>query len=242
MKYLRIAFNLLTTLPIPAPKDWQPGDSGRAAPWYPFVGLVIGALTAGAWWAASLIFPPLICAGLALMVWSLLTGGLHLDGLADCCDGLFHASDAERRLAIMKDSHLGAIGAIGLGITLLLKFAGLASLPPEGAIFTIMLAASLSRWFILLAGMQPSARPGGMGADFTSGLKKPSVIWGALIPLALCALLGLRSLLALIAAFLAAFALLGLARKQIGGVTGDVFGFIVEVIETLTLLTLCIRL
>ena len=84
MKYLSIAFNLLTTLPVRAPADWQPGDSGRAAGWYPFVGLVIGGLAASAYSMLSLYFSPLLTAALTLTLWVILTGGLNLDGLADC--------------------------------------------------------------------------------------------------------------------------------------------------------------
>lgn len=238
MKYLRIAFNLLTTLPVRAPDDWQPGDSGRAAGWYSLVGVVIGLLVAAVWTLSHRVLPPLVCAGLALAMWIVLTGGLHLDGLADCCDGLFHASNPERRLQIMKDPHLGAFGAMGLSLALLLKFAALASLSPERAALAILLAASLGRWGILWAGFQPLARPGGMGADFSSGLSKPALAWGAVIPLGLTAILGLKGLLAFFLASLVAIGLLRLARARIGGITGDVFGLLVEAVEIVTLLTL----
>lgn len=236
MKYLRIAFNLLTTLPIPAPKDWQPGDSGRAGGWYPLIGLVLGSMVAGVFYLTSLAFPPLVVSGVSLAVWVCLTGGLHLDGLADCCDGLWHASNPRRRLEIMKDPHLGAFGAIGLGMALLLKFAMLSSLAPERAILTILLAASLGRWVILLAGLQPLARSGGMGADFAAGLHKSSLAWGAIIPLTLTALLGWHGLFALVLTLLAVVGLLRFVRDRIGGVTGDVFGLLVEVVEILVLL------
>jgi adenosylcobinamide-GDP ribazoletransferase len=238
MKFLRVAFTLLTTIPVPAPAEWQPGDSGRAAGWYPLVGLVIGLLVAATHALAGTIFPPLVTAALALFAWVALTGGLHLDGLSDCCDGLLHASNPEKRLQIMKDSHIGAFGAIGLGLALLLKFVALASLAPERAAPAILLAASLGRWAILPAGFQPLARPGGLGADFASGLAKSSLITGAILPLALAALLGLNGLLALVIPLIGVFGLLRFARARIGGVTGDVFGLLVETTEILTLLTL----
>ncbi len=197
MKYLSIAFNLLTTLPVRAPADWQPGDSGRAAGWYPFVGLVIGALVALAHTLLHLFFPSLITAALTLTLWVILTGGLHLDGLADCCDGLLHASNAEKRLEIMKDSRMGAFAGIGLTLTLLLKFSALASLPTDKAVPVILLAASLGRWFIILAGFQPLARPSGMGADFSSGLRKSALLWGGVIPLGLAIYLGIPGILSL---------------------------------------------
>lgn len=242
MKYLCVAFTLLTTIPVCAPEDRQPGDSGRAAGWFPLVGLVIGLLVAAIWMISSWFLPSLVRAGLALAGWILITGGLHLDGLSDCCDGLFHASNPERRLQIMKDPHLGAFGAIGLGVSLLLKFAALAAIPPERAILSILLSTSLGRWFIILAGMQPPASPGGMGADFSSGLNKWSLVWGAIIPLGLTGLLGYWGLIALVVNLLVAEGLLCLVRSRIGGITGDVFGLLVETIEIMTLITLTIKL
>ena len=84
---LRIAFGLMTTLPIRLPENWSAGDSGRASVWYPLVGLVIGVLTWLAWNSANHVFPARVSGVLTLVVWVVLTGGLHLDGLADCCDG-----------------------------------------------------------------------------------------------------------------------------------------------------------
>jgi adenosylcobinamide-GDP ribazoletransferase len=238
MKYLSIAFNLLTTLPVRAPADWRAGDSGRAAGWYPFVGLAIGALAALAYTLLHLFFPTLITAALTLTLWVALTGGLHLDGLADCCDGLLHASNTEKRLEIMKDSRMGAFAGIGLTLTLLLKFSALASLPTDKAVPVILLAASLGRWFIILAGFQPLARPGGMGADFSSGLRRSSLVWGGVIPIGLAIYLGIPGVFSLGITFLVVFFILRFVRARIGGVTGDVFGLIVEIIETLTLITL----
>jgi len=238
MRYLFIAFNLLTTLPVRAPDDWQPGESGRAAGWYPFVGLALGALVATAYSLLGLHFSPLVTAALSLTLWVILTGGLHLDGLADCCDGLLHPSNPERRLEIMKDSRMGAFGGIGLFLALILKVTALASLPTDQAVPVILFAASLGRWFIILAGFQPLARPGGMGADFSSGLKRSALVWGGLIPLALAIYLGIQGILALVIPSLGVLFVLRFTRARIGGVTGDVFGLIVEAVEILTLVVL----
>src|SRR5512146_547955 len=181
MRSLLIAFGLMTTLPVRLPEDWSAGDSGRAAAWYPLVGFVIGGLTWLAWKGAAFIFPPLVSGVLTLVVWVALTGGLHLDGLADCCDGLFASVTRERRLEIMKDPHVGAFGVIGLILVLLLKASALASLTAASS-FSILLAASLARWCILLAGLFPLARSSGMGADFASGLRRSSLLWGVVIP------------------------------------------------------------
>lgn len=235
MKYLLTAFNLMTTLPLPSSKDWQTGDSGRASVWYPFVGLVIGGLTWLMWMGTTRIFPAPVAGILTLVVWVALTGGLHLDGLADCCDGLLASTSVERRLEIMKDPRLGAFGGIGLILVLLLKAAILATLTPAAS-FGIILSASLARWCILPAGTMPLARTSGLGADFVAGFRRWYIFIGAIIPLGLALILGTRGILSLLAGLIAAALVLRLAKSRINGVTGDVFGLVVEVVETVSLL------
>jgi len=231
----------MTTLPVKLPDDWSAGDSGRASVWYPLVGLVIGALTWLSWKAAMLFLPSLVASVITLVVWIALTGGLHLDGLADCCDGLFASATRERRLEIMKDPHVGAFGAIGLILVLLLKAAALASLTSVSS-FSILLAATLARSCILPAGLLPLARPSGMGADFASGFRRSFILWGAMIPLAIAILLGVRGILSLLAGLGAAVLVLWLAKSRIAGVTGDVFGMIVEIVEVAVLVAFLIRI
>ena len=235
----------MTTLPFRLSDDWSAGDSGRASVWYPLVGLVIGALTWLAWKATMLFFPPLVAGVLTLVIWVALTGGLHLDGLADCCDGLLASASVERRLEIMKDPHMGAFGVIGLILVLFLKaatLASLASLTPASS-FSILLAASLARWCILPAGLLPLARPSGsgMGADFASGFRHSFIFWGAIIPLVIAITLGARGVLSMFAGLGAAGLVLWLAKSRIGGVTGDVFGMVVEIVEVVVLLTFAIH-
>ncbi len=240
MKYLSIAFNLLTTLPIRAPNDWNAGDSGRASVWFPLVGMVIGILVAAAHAIFGLWLPSLMTSALTVTVWAILTGGLHLDGLADCCDGLFHPSNAERRLEIMKDSRLGTFGGVGLVLVIVLKISAIVSLPTSRVGLAILLATSLGRWFILLAGFQPLARSDGMGADFTSGLHRSALVCGSLIPVGLVIALGASGVLALVWNSCSIFFILRFARDRIGGVSGDIFGLVVEISELVTLIALTI--
>lgn len=242
MKYLGVAFNLLTTLPIPAPRDWAAGDSGRAAPWYPLVGAVLGALLSGLYFLLARVFPPLVCAALLTAFWVGLTGALHLDGLADCCDGLFYPGRRERRLEIMKDPHHGTFGMAGLVLALVLRFAALAVLPQARVIPALFLAPVFARWILLPAGRQPLAREGGMGADFAAGLHPLAPWLTALLPILPALFLGWHGVAALALALLIAAAWLFLARRRIGGVTGDVFGLLVESSEITILLFLSITI
>ena len=241
MRTLRIAFGLMTTLPVKLPDDWSAGDSGRASVWYPLVGLVIGALTWLVWNGATLILPPLVTGVVTLVIWIGLTGGLHLDGLADGCDGLLASASAERRLEIMKDPHVGAFGVIGLTLVLMLKVAALTSLTPASSP-GILLAATFARWCILPAGLIRLARPSGagMGADFALGFRRSYILWGAIIPLLIALLTGPRAGLSALAGLGAAAWVLWLGTSRIGGVTGDVFGMVVEIVETVVLVAFLI--
>ena len=244
MKHLRLALSFLTTLPVRAEAS-GPAELGRAAAWFPFVGLVLGALLSIAHFLLSQTFAPLLAAAL----WAALTGGLHLDGLADCCDGLLASVAPERRLEIMRDPRTGAFGVIGLVLFLVLKILAVAYLLPlsstrilPGLIAPFTLATVLARWLILIVARQPSARPGGLGADFALGLTPLTLALAALIPLALIVGLmfnfdGWRIIRAVLFAHLIAFAVIAFARARLGGVTGDVLGLTVELAELTVLLT-----
>ena len=241
MKYLLLAFSFLTVLPVRLKEAPAPGDLGRAAAWYPLIGLMIGGLTALAAAGLRLVFPPLLAAVLTAAVWIGLSGGLHLDGLADCCDGMLNASRPERRLEIMKDPRLGTFGGIGLLLAILLKIAAIQSLPMAGIWLALPLAGALGRWLLLPGGKQLLARPGGMGADFASGLQ-PSAFFAAAIPLVVLVLLGgWRVIAAILVCHAAAWGIFRFSKDRLGGVTGDVFGLTVEIAEILTLLVFCFQ-
>ena len=242
MKRLKLAFAFMTILPLHLKEDLSPGDLGRASVWYPLVGVVIGGLVWLAKYGLQQIFPLLLTAVLCVAFWVFLSGGLHLDGLADCFDGMLSSSLPERRLEIMKDPRLGTFGGLGLLLALLIKVAAVYSLAPGRDWIAILLAAALGRWMILLAGKQPLARPGGMGADFALGLTKASFAWAIILPLALIVLGGWRGVLAAVLAHLAALGIFQLARSRLGGVTGDVYGLLVEVTELVVLLTFVVQI
>jgi adenosylcobinamide-GDP ribazoletransferase len=176
-----------------------------------------------------------LTSALVTTLWAALTGGLHLDGLADCCDGLLAATSRERRLEIMRDPRTGAFAVVGVVLFLLLKVMALAALPAAQP--ALLLAPTWARWLLLWGARQPLARPSGLGADFAAGLTGRNQALALLLPLLLfLPFFTLQTVLAVLAAVAATGWLIHLARQRLGGVTGDVYGLVVEVSELVILL------
>jgi adenosylcobinamide-GDP ribazoletransferase len=241
--HLRLAFGFLTVLPVRT-RDVQPGELGRAGRWFPLVGLVLGALLAGLNHLAGWLFPPLVAAALVTAAWAVLTGMLHLDGLADCCDGLLVAGTREQRLEIMRDPRRGAFAVIGLSLFLVLKVLAIAALPKTplpwlrlaAATYALLFAPVLARWLLVLAACQPQARPGGLGDQFAEGVTPATLAAAAVLPGALLVVGGWPAVIAAVCAAATAGASWAFARARLGGVTGDVLGLTVEFAELSVLL------
>jgi len=239
------AFSLLTVLPIPFVWFDAKRAPARAMAAYPLVGLVLGGLLVLLHWVFQTILPPLVSAVLIVMAWAVLTGGLHLDGWADCCDALPATVTRERRLEILKDPRLGSFGGIGLALLLMSKVAAVASLPrgsaAQGA--ALILAPILGRWAIVnVAAVFPLARLDGMAAHFRAGLARRELTWAALTTALVCGAAGWGGLVAFVGAAVAAIALGRWATLRLGGVTGDVYGAACELVEVVVLVLACIRL
>ena len=220
---------LLTIWPADFASD-DPAPVGRAMAWYPLVGLLLGGCLAGAWWLLGSA-GELLRGALVVTLWAVLTGGLHLDGWADCCDGLLATCSRERRLEILRDPRLGAFGATGLGLLLLIKVAAVASLSGPSALAMAPVAA---RWVLVLAARRwRSARPGGMGDAFRAGLGRRELALAGATMVAVAWLLGGQILV--ITALITAALLGNFAASRLGGLTGDVYGAIVEASETAAL-------
>lgn len=244
MNDLLRAVGLLTVLPARVPTD-DASAPGRAMAFYPLVGALIGGLLAGAAWllgrAGLVEAAPLLPAALLLAAWAGLTGALHLDGWADCCDALFVPVSRERRLEIMKDPRLGGFGAAGLSLLLLIKLAALdGALRRPQALLALIAIPALARWAAVVAARAyPSARPGGMGDTFRRGLgRRELVIATGLAALAIAPLLW-HGLLLWAAVGLALLTMARLAHGRLGGLTGDVYGAIIELAETAALIAAC---
>jgi adenosylcobinamide-GDP ribazoletransferase len=210
---------------------------GRSAPWFPAVGLALGLVLALTDRLTGWLFPSLLAALLTVTVWKLVTGGLHLDGLADCLDGLV-ASDPEHRLRVMRDSRIGAFGAVGLILFLLLEIAALAELA-SGLRWRALLAVPvIGRATPALLSLCFPAVPGGRGAAFGAGVQRSAVLLGLALAGAIAvAVLGSSGLIALVVACLVSLVLGRFFVTRLGGITGDVLGAGVEVAELAALLT-----
>lgn len=232
------ALAFLTRLPLRPAGPWR----GAEASWaWPLAGAVVGlAGGAAAALALSLGLPPGPAAALALLAQGLLTGALHEDGLADCGDALWGGGGREARLAAMRDSRVGAHGALLLLLVTLLRWSALAALLAHGPAWGALLAAgALGRWpMAALLRALPPARAQGL----SRGIGRPSggaVLGGAALALALALLgAGWGALPAALLALLAGLAWGVWARLRLGGQTGDVCGAAQVTAESLALAAL----
>ena len=237
MASLILAVRFLTIVPVPGREAAGPGALGRAAWWFPVVGLGLGAALAAADRLLAQAFPPMLAAVLVLVAWKVATGGIHLDGLADSLDGLGGAT-REQRLAIMRDSRIGVFGAAGLMLCILTAVIALAELPAELRGMALMASPALGRIAPALAGSVAAAAPrGGLGADFLDGLSRwcgpvQLVAAGAALALAL----GVVGIVPVAAAAGATLLWAALMIRRLGGLTGDALGAALEVAELAALL------
>ena len=238
---LRLAIALLTRLPVGRIAPCPP--MGAAVWAFPLAGLVPGLATGLVLWAGLAAgLPPLAAAFLGLATGAWATGGMHEDGLADLTDGLSGGRTQDRRLEIMRDSRIGAHGALALCLSIGLRAAALAALSGAAALAVPVATAMLSRATMgaILAALKP-ARADGLGRSAAQGMGAGRGALGAAL-----ALLGALSLLGPVGGFVAALAcaatalaVAGLACARLGGQTGDVLGAAQVAAECTALLVLC---
>jgi adenosylcobinamide-GDP ribazoletransferase len=235
---LPLALTFLTKLPWPWRGPAAEGALARAMFWFPWVGALLGLGFWGVWLGLHRLLPAPAAAALLLAFTVVITGGLHLDGLADTADGLGGGRSATDALRIMKDSRVGAFGVLSLILALLLKFALFLSLGEAGGGRALILYPIISRWaMVFLAYLSPYARPeGGLGQAMTEGASR-RVLAGASLSAGVLALLILGTSGLILLAGAAALVWLGSLyfRARLGGITGDVLGATNEVLEVAVL-------
>ncbi len=260
------AFKILTRLPIPVQIDYTDRVFQRSVIFYPLAGFVIGLLLLLAGEGLSLVLPAMPAAVLLLGFWVVLTGGLHLDGLMDTADGILSHRPREQMLEIMKDSRVGAMGVIVCVLHLLLKFSLLYTLLGTGGMgsvcFLLAIVPIWSRWFMVAAiqGWPYARRDSGLGSFFR-GVTKWHVTMSVLVALFTTTLLvavfstwladssvisfsfiyGLTIIFSFaIGTILTGWILATYISRKLGGLTGDTYGALNELLETLLLLGITI--
>ncbi|MFO7280574.1 MAG: adenosylcobinamide-GDP ribazoletransferase [Thermoanaerobacterales bacterium] len=232
---MRAALGFLTVVGGAAAPD------ARARAWFGVVGAVVGLAVGGAWWVAGELWPPLVAAVVAVAVDAALTGLLHLDGLADAADGLLPPLPRDRRLAVMAAPDVGAFGVAALVLVLGARVAALAALRPDVALVVGLWAGSRAAMALTMA-LVPYARERGVASGFT-GRPSPApavtlVAAVAVVVLARGGGAGVATAAGLLVGFAA---VVGLARRRLGGYTGDVLGAAGVVAETVGLLVAAAR-
>ena len=242
MKRLLAAIQFLTLVPVPG-AGCDPGALGGSVPFFPVVGLLIGGLVAALDAAVGAILLPLPASVLVVIGMLAVSGGLHLDGLADTADGFLSARPRDRILEIMRDSHVGAMGVVAIVSVLTLKIAALASVPAARRWSTLILMPTAGRCAMVLEmALLPCARPGGLAAQFAGGTPRLNAGWalGFLVVAGYLAA-GTFGLSAAAAACGATLAMSLWCHRKIGGFTGDTLGATCELAELLPAVIAAVR-
>lgn len=235
-----LAVQFLTRIPLNINIAITDQRLGESVLFYPVIGLLIGTVLT----LLSYALPEqtyALNAAMIVTIWALLTGGLHLDGLADCSDAWAGGlADKERTLAIMKDPTVGPIAVIVLALLLLLKWTSLLTLlQHQGVSTALLLAPFAGRLSILLLMLStPYIRKNGLGSVMQQTLPRPTAKY--IVGFSVIFIAWLANVYTLLAILILIVCIRNLALQRIQGVTGDVYGASVEMVETITLISLAL--
>ncbi|MCS7054949.1 MAG: adenosylcobinamide-GDP ribazoletransferase [Thermoflexales bacterium] len=252
------AIRFLTLIPLPfmppMTRENYEETIARAMAWFPAVGALIGLLACAAGWAAGALWGDFARAVAVVIAIAVITAGLHLDGLSDTFDAVMSWRPRERKLEIMKDSRIGAMGALALVAVILLK---LAFLTAAGAdwVRAVPVAAALGRWADLYGiFFFPAAREGGLGRSFRDFIRRGDFVFATLqmlVIVAVACVLGrppqvwpmalLRGAMTIALVLLAAHLIFARWTKALGGLTGDTYGAMCEIGEVIALAAMSAR-
>jgi len=235
-----VALSFLTRIPVRHKHEPQVGS---AAPWFPFVGIVVGAIVGGVAWGVSNLTTPLVGAAVGVLCGVLITGAFHEDGLADIADAFVGGWTTEQRLKILKDPLHGSYGVAALCGSIVLRVCALSAIPPREMFVTAITAHCLARAGALALMLTTAlARHEGLGSDYVKSLRTSSTTISLIVSLAIVIVLtGVWAVAAVGATIVGAMTLRFWSKKKIGGITGDVLGAAEQVSEALILVTFSAR-
>ncbi len=227
------AVRFLTVVPLPGRRGAAGPDLAASVPYFPLVGMFLGAGAGASAWFLSRAAPPLLAGAVVVILLVAFSGGMHMDGLSDTADGFLGARDRGKVLEIMKDSRAGPMGVVAVAGVLLVKFASVASLPGTRlaqAAFLMPLAGRCA--LVVHMALLPYVRRNGLGTVFQGNRPRLSAAWAAALPgMAGWLVLGVPGLAAAGLCLAASLAFARLCHRRIGGATGDTCGAACEIVE-----------
>ncbi len=241
MKFLA-ALSFLTVIPMPRRREVSSEQLGSSIVCFPVVGIIIGLILAGLYWLLRLVLPSAVVSGLLLVCLVVLTGGLHLDGFVDTCDGIASHKTPEARREVMRDSRAGALGMVGVCCLLIVKYVSLNSVPDSLMMATLVLMPVVSRWAMVYAVFAyPYARPSGLGKVFKEMASRRRLAIATLIALAVAIpWFRLAGLVIMLGVWVIVVAMAAYLKRKFSGLTGDTYGAINEVAEVGVLILVCL--
>lgn len=236
LKDLRAAATFLTRLPIGG--DARSGDDlARGIPWFPVVGALVGVIVSGVYVAAAEFVPALVAGAIAVGSGALVTGAFHEDGLADTADAFGGARDREETLRILKDPRVGTYGVVALVLGLIVRIGALGALGGVEALWILPAAHAMSRAGAVAMLVGPVATDDGLGAAYASVVTRAQIVRSGAAGLAIGVLcIGPAVVPAAIGVSFVGLAVSRMARRRIGGITGDLMGCAQQVGEIVVLL------
>jgi len=239
LRAFKISLGFLTVFRVRVEPIPDMGEVARSAWAFPLVGALLGIILVC---ARSLIgghFPPMISAILLVGLWTVLTGGLHLDGWTDCWDAVAAATTPERRYEILKDSRMGTFGGLALILLVAVKISTLAG--PDLPLSILLLCPVIGRGAMVCAAYEIRPPAQGMGNSFVRSLDRSTVNRAALIAFVPALIAGLSGLAGVAAAYIGALIFRRFAESRLNMVNGDVMGAMCELSEALVLVTASFR-
>jgi len=232
VKKFLIALQFLTILPIKIKSEIKERDFGASLVYFPIIGAFIGLLLVLIFIIFSFL-PYLVKVALVLITYIIITGGMHLDGFADTCDGFYAGKSKEETLAIMRDPHIGTIGVIGLICLLLFKFVILISIPREVLEKSLIAMVVFGRWSQVFACYTSDyARQEGKARSFIEYAGNKGIFLATLFTLSVFFFsLKMKGLILFLASALPVFLFINFTKRKIGGMTGDTIGATNELAE-----------
>jgi adenosylcobinamide-GDP ribazoletransferase len=234
----------LTRIHIAKQSEWSPESFGQSVKYFPLIGAILGIILVLINQLLVKYLPyigislsPHILAIVLIISNVLLTGGLTCDGFMDTMDGIFSGRSKDRMLEIMKDSRIGANGVMSFVLLTILKWSLLMDIPSQGLPTALFVMPVLGR-FAMVIGITvfPYARPDGIGKAFAQYADKYTLRTASILTLLFIIPLGKQAIISIIVGIIVAICFSNYVKKQIGGLTGDIYGAITEISEIVVLL------